>query len=76
MKAENGLYKIGRSKMPKERLKDLERQFPIRIWLEHTIASDDYIMAELDLHKAFAGRLKGNEWFALNDNDVETIKGM
>ena len=73
MKAENGYYKIGRSKDVPARLKQLNREFPIKIEVVHQFWATDYISREKDLHFLFKDQQQEGEWFALDQGDIETI---
>lgn len=66
-------YKIGRSKTPNIRLKELQKQSPIKLTLIHLIECQDAAAAENKLHKRFAERRVSGEWFELSDHDVKWI---
>ena len=74
MKAENGYYKIGRSKNVPARQKQLNREFPIKIEVIHLFWANDYISREKDLLFLFQDKQQEGEWFALDQGDVETIR--
>ena len=73
MKAENGYYKIGRSKNVPARQKQLNREFPIKIEVIHQFWANDYISREKDLLFLFQDKQQEGEWFALDQGDIETI---
>ena len=66
-------YKIGRSRTPDIRLKELQKQSPIKLTLIHLIECQDAAVAETYLHKRFAKCRVGGEWFALSNKDVVWI---
>lgn len=71
MCSETGLYKIGRSKAPSNRMKELNKQFPVKIWLIHFFKSNVYIQVEKYLHDKFSIQRKGDEWFSLSQKDID-----
>jgi len=80
MKSDNGLYKVGRSNNPKQRVLDLEFEtgFKISIIATFKKAGDDEKMWHKKYKKKNV-RFNGiydsvcTEWFRLNDNDISTI---
>lgn len=74
--ADNGLFKIGKSKNVNARLADLNKQSPVSIEILHSFASEDYTTAEKELHKRYKNKRKVGEWFLLSDQDVENIRGI
>lgn len=78
MESDIGLYKIGHSVRPKDRLNKLRAQSPINIKLLHTIKYADRFAAELMWHKRFASKRVKGEWFKLDADDVKsftTVRG-
>lgn len=73
MRAENGYYKIGRSKDVPARSKQLNREYPIKIEVVHQFWATDYISREKDLHFLFKDKQQEGEWFALESRDIHTI---
>jgi hypothetical protein len=73
MQADNGLYKIGMSADIKKRLKDINRDVPVRVRLIHYIASDYQGMAEAYLHTRFKEEREKYEWFKLTQDQVNWI---
>lgn len=71
-----GLYKIGKSKDPEDRVRTFGVKLPFEVDLIHTIQCADYTAAEKALHLRFADKRSEGEWFALADEDVETIKAI
>lgn len=74
--AENGNYKIGKAKNVDERVNTFGVKLPIKTWLVHSFASNDYSKAEAALHEQFAEKRTHGEWFLLAGEDVEYIKGI
>lgn len=71
----NGLYKIGRSKNIKNRIKLYKTENPFGIDVIFQKEVDDYINKEIKLLEMFSDKLKlGNEWFDLSDKDIKLIK--
>ena len=76
IRAENGLYKIGKAKNVNARMKPFRVDFPMKWELIHTIKSNDYGAAEGGLHKTFADKRDVGEWFRLSPDDVAFITGL
>lgn len=76
IRAENGLYKIGKAKNLTARMKPFSVEFPMKWELVHTFASDDYSIAEGALHNMFDDRRAVGEWFKLLPEDVVYIKSI
>jgi Meiotically Up-regulated Gene 113 (MUG113) protein len=74
LRAENDLYKIGRSKNPKTRINGIIWSFPIAIELVVVIEATDMKVLEKSLHDQFRERRQRGEWFSLTLSDVEYIK--
>lgn len=71
----NGLYKIGRSKNIKNRIKLYKTENPFGIDVIFQKKVDDYINKEIKLLNMFNDKLKlGKEWFYLSDKDINLIK--
>ena len=71
--AENGLYKIGKAKNIKSRIKGFGQMFPIEWRLEHSFQTNDYTKAEKYLHEKFSEKRVRGEWFQLSTEDVTYI---
>lgn len=71
--AELNRYKIGRSKNPQIRFKDLQQQSPASLTLIHLIQCADAVKTEKQLHKRFSHYRVGGEWFNLNADAVDYI---
>ena len=76
LKADNGLYKIGRSKTPTERIRSLETKLPYELETVLILESGNYIQLELDLHQHFSNKRKQGEWFILGPEDIEYIRSL
>jgi hypothetical protein len=73
LKAENGLYKIGRTRNVKQRMAHLLK-LPMKCELTHVMLCENAAEAEADTH-AFNADLRVNgEWYDLPDWYVESIK--
>ena len=71
----NGLYKIGRAKYPRDRIKTYQTENPFGIEIILVKEVDDYIGKETELLEKFKEkRIRGKEWFELNQKDIEWIK--
>ena len=69
-------HKIGLSVDPKNRRQQIATGMPFNVELIHTISTDDMKKAEKHLHKLFAEKRVGGEWFELDEADVEQIMGI
>lgn len=68
-------YKIGKAKNIEDRLRMFNVKLPFEWELFHSIKTSDYTVAEKLIQKEFASkRIKGSEWFELDDNDLKKIK--
>jgi len=76
IRAENGYYKIGRTKDLETRLKALTKNSPFKLEVVHTIAVDDTVIFERELHETFSAKRREGEWFLLEDSDIEIIKSL
>lgn len=82
LRNDEGLYKIGRTKDPDDRMATFKLSLPFRVKYEHLIECSDAVAGERALHKRFAAkRLRGpngehTEWFELTPTDVRAIKRM
>jgi len=68
IRAENGLFKIGRSDDVEHRFASLRTMSPVDVYLEHTVFSDNYVMAEEYAHKELDQYRHHGEWFDLPEN--------
>jgi len=70
---EKGIFKIGKSRQPKERYKAIATKLPFPAEIIHVVGSDDTEKAEKILHTIFASKRTHGEWFELPDEDVAKI---
>lgn len=68
-----GYYKIGRTRAPDSRIKQLRIQLPFPVEVVCVIPSDDYIRLEDELHERFADKRANGEWFSLANDDVSFL---
>jgi len=73
IRADNGLYKIGKARNINARLKPFSVNFPMRWDLVHSFHSDDYSKAEETLHYMFRDKRDVGEWFNLLPEEVAQI---
>ena len=69
-------YKIGVTKNLNKRLKQISPKMPFELKIEHKIKHNDIYGMEDELHNKFDDKRIKGEWFKLNDNDVNYIKGL
>ena len=73
----SGHYKIGLSNNPERRVwKEISPVLPEEPELICTIGTEDMHRLEAQLHMRFANKRAKGEWFRLDANDVEYIKGL
>lgn len=70
------LYKIGRSANPKVRFRSLSTVSPVELEVVCLAETHDMVGVETQLHERFADRRQQGEWFALTDDDVNSIRAM
>lgn len=73
IRAENGLYKIGKAKNITARMKPFHVNFPMNWKLIYSFKSNDYSYAEELLHAKYEDRRDVGEWFKLLPADVKYI---
>lgn len=73
VRADNGLFKIGRSLNATRRVRKLTVQLPYGIDLVHIIPTQDMVGLERHLHERFDAKRKRGEWFELTVEDVAWI---
>ncbi len=73
LKADNGLYKIGKTSNPDERLPRLAIQLPYPIVVVRQILTDDMDALESELHRRFADKRAHGEWFRLTQADLDEL---
>lgn len=69
-------YKIGQSKKPRTRLKQLRTGSPHPIEVVHTLRTPHFRQVEQMLHRRFASKRGEGEWFLLSEEDVGHIKSL
>lgn len=75
--ADNGLYKIGSTADPDDRMRTFKLRLPFDVEYEHLIETEDRGALERLLHRRFASkRINKGEWFRLDDEDVAYIKSL
>lgn len=75
LEADDGTYKIGRSQDPAGRARAISRPCK-RAALVHVIATDNGPWLERTLHRRYAARHQGGEWFALSADEVAALKAL
>jgi len=70
LRADNGFYKIGQSKVLDDRIKQLAVQLPYELELICAIQTVNPIGLEEELHTRFREKRKRGEWFNLDEDDV------
>ena len=73
VRADNGLYKIGKAKDVEDRFKTFGSTCACKLELIHTVYSDKPHDLERRLHNRYAEKRSHGEWFALTDSDVKEI---
>lgn len=68
-----GLYKIGRSAAPDNRLRTFNVKLPFEVEFTCLIEAGDMFKLEKQFHDQYASRRAGGEWFALTESDVAEI---
>jgi predicted translin family RNA/ssDNA-binding protein len=76
IRAENGLYKIGKAKNISKRLQPFSVSFPMKWELVYSFQAKDYTYTEQLLHSKYHSKRDVGEWFRLTTEDVEYIKGI
>jgi hypothetical protein len=70
------LYKIGCSKNPEKRIRQLQTGSSASIRCIHLLPTDYYRQIERQLHLKFAAQRGLGEWFALRGEDVAYIQSL
>ena len=73
---EKRIYKVGKSRQPKERYKAIATKLPFSVEIVHVIGGDDIEKAEKLLHNTFAPKRTHGEWFELSDEDVAKLTNL
>lgn len=72
LQTSTGIYKIGRAKDTKKRMKAFAG-LPFRVIIKHIIQTEDMFELEIRLHQRFESKRVNGEWFALESEDVTYI---
>jgi hypothetical protein len=73
LESDVGYYKIGRTKKLDDRILKFEVNLPFNVELLHRIYVDNSAHYEGVLHKLFANRRVGGEWFVLNFHSLKIL---
>lgn len=65
-----GLYKIGRTIKPLERIGRFEVHLPFNVGVVCILPTDNAARLETTLHRRYASKRRNGEWFNLTDDDV------
>jgi hypothetical protein len=76
LRADNGLFKIGRTSNPNIRLTTLGIKLPYALTIVVILATNDMHALESDLHERFASKRKKGEWFDLGPDDIKFVEGL
>jgi len=76
IRADNSLFKIGKTINPEDRFKSLQTLSPVPLALIHTVKTGDTMMLEHELHERFSEKREQGEWFKLEPADVDFIKSL
>ena len=76
IRAENGLYKIGKTKDLEKRIKPFHVDFPMKWEMVYSFQSPDYGLAESFLHIRFSEKRDVGEWFRLSNEDIIFIMSL
>ena len=76
LQADNGTYKIGRTKSPNSRFKQLGILLPYQLETICLIHTQNMSILENQLHARFAKKHVNGEWFKLDKEDIEYIKSL
>lgn len=73
----NGIhYKIGHTNNPTKRKNTFNVKLPFPVEFDVLIKTDDRYSLERQLHQQFADKRVNGEWFALDVDDLEAIRGI
>jgi hypothetical protein len=75
-KSDINLFKIGYSKNPEERMKQLGLGSSIKHKLLYKIPTENMHQLEKELHKKFKEKREHSEWFNLDDKDLSYIENL
>lgn len=69
-----GLYKIGRTLNPKQRIKSYRTQNPYGTEVVIMERVEEYLRTEAAMLRMFEGKKVKGEWFRLTRHDIEELK--
>lgn len=76
MQSSSGHYKIGKTAYLFDRIADISRNLAFEVQYCTIIESTYYSQLELQLHRHFANKCIGREWFRLGIADLEYIRNI
>lgn len=68
-----GYIKIGITRDPKKRIDSIRNSLPVELSVIKVLPVKDYRVTERELHNKYIHKHVKNEWFTLDDNDVNDI---
>lgn len=75
-KGSEPVFKIGISVDPKSRLSSLQTASDTSLRIVHIVECRDALKLEAKLHRKFSSKRLSGEWFELNEQDIEFVKGL
>ncbi|QYB17539.1 hypothetical protein PV-S19_0175 [Pacmanvirus S19] len=69
----NNKVKIGMSKNPLKRIKQLQTGNPSKLVIYYTFESEDYKLLERTLHNICADKKIINEWFEMEESELQSL---
>lgn len=75
LKSDKGYYKIGRSFNPMNRIKIFNVRLPMHVKYVVLIKTSDMNALEAHFHTQYSHKHEAGEWFRLNQNDINWLKG-
>ena len=76
LQSPTGVYKIGRSIDPENRIKTFGLKLPFEVEYICLIETKDMVELERELHERFEEQRVNGEWFNLGDSDIAYIKAL
>lgn len=77
LESPEGLFKIGKTtRQPNIRLQEFAPKLPFETALIHSIQTDDTQSLEESLHQQFGDKRVRGEWFRLDEQDLEYLRGL
>lgn len=71
-----GRYKIGYSTTPRKRLAKLRKASPVPMRMVHKLRTPIFREIEQQLHARFYQKRLNGEWFCLDEDDLDYIRGL